>query len=86
MWAIEEWRPMHDRQAIWLWCTSSRSSANGSFTVWKSGLADTLVGGTRHGEPEMRSFTVGSISDIKDALAYFTRLIRSHEAWELREG
>ena len=83
---VEVTEPGRFGEAISLWCRSSRSSAIGHLSVWGSGAADTLVGATGQGEPEIRSFTIGSISDIKDALAYFARLIRSHEAWELKEG
>jgi hypothetical protein len=82
---VEVTEPGHG-EAISLWCRSSRSSAIGHLSVWDSGAADMLAGATGQGEPEIRSFTVGSISDIKDALAYFARRIRSYEALELREG
>jgi hypothetical protein len=69
----------NEGEAISLWCTSSRSSAIGHLSVWSSGAADTLIGATGRGEPEMRSFTVGSVSDIGEVLAYFARTIRAYD-------
>jgi hypothetical protein len=68
----------NDGEAISLWCWSGRSSAIGNLSVWSSGAADTLVGATGRGEPEIRSFTVGSVPDIEEVLAYLARTIRAY--------
>jgi hypothetical protein len=76
---VEVHEPGRFGAAISLWCRGR--AGMGHLSVWSSGLADAMVGAQEggHGEPEVRSFTVGSVSDIRDALEYFERSIMSYD-------